>query len=124
MTPSVAVKALPRDLILTKNNLGGRPPTFVACAALQLRMNAPSSSLSYAASDLQLSEFFISRQLAPQRGLKFLVAFRVEVRPTRLIRRSMGPNPARSRLMHCGNGTTVDYLPLWQVAMARTLDLP
>jgi len=68
--------------------------------------------------------FFISRQLAPQRGLKFLVAFRVEVRPTRLIRRSMGPNPARSRLMHCGNGTTVDYLPLWQVAMARTLDLP
>src|SRR4029078_648206 len=57
VTPSVAVKALPRDLILTKNNLGGRPPTFVACAALQLRMNAPSSSLSYAASDLQLSGF-------------------------------------------------------------------
>jgi hypothetical protein len=38
------------------------PTAFEGCAALQLQMIAPSSPLSHSASDLQLSEFFISVQ--------------------------------------------------------------
>src|SRR4029450_7797541 len=45
-----------------RNNMGGRPLAFEVRAALQLQTIAPSSPLSHSASDLQLSEFFISVQ--------------------------------------------------------------